>query len=198
MSRSWIAICAAALLAATTAGAAESEQDKKDHEELRGLLKIFTNAFNTRQLDGLIPHLHKNFSVTMVNQDVITTPQELKGYVDRQFNGPNAPLKDVKIQPEADILTNFFEGRIGINRGGSTDTYTLKDGRVVTIKTRWTGTVIKDEGKWRILNAHIGLNILDNPILDAAEALKYVWGGVGLGIGLLVGILGTLLLRRRS
>ena len=198
MSRTRIIVCAAAMLAATCAGAAESEQDKKDHEDLRGLLKIFTNAFNTRQLDGLIPHLHKNFSVTMVNQDVITTPQELKGYIDKQFNGPNAPLKDVKIQPEPDILTTFVEGRIGINRGNSTDTYTLQDGRVVTIKTRWTGTAIKDEGKWKVLNAHIGLNILDNPILDAAEALKYVWGGAGLAIGLLVGILGTLLLRRRT
>ena len=198
MRKTWVVVCAAAMLASAAAGAAESEQDKKDHEELRGLLKIFTQAFNTRQLDGLIPLLHRNFSVTMVNQDVVTTPQELKGYLDKQFNGPNAPLKDVKTQPEADVLTTFVEGRIGINRGNSTDTYTLKDGRVVTIKTRWTGTAIKDEGKWKVLNAHIGLNILDNPILDAAEALKYIWGGAGIAIGLLLGILGMLFLRRKA
>ena len=198
MNRTWAVVCATAMLASAAAGAAESEQDKKDHEELRGLLKIFTQAFNTRQLDGLIPHLHKNFSVTMVNQDVVTTPKELKGYIDKQFVGPNAPLKDLKIQPEPDILTTFIEGRIGINRGNSTDTYTLSDGRVVTIKTRWTGTAIKDEGKWKVLNAHIGLNILDNPILDAVESLKYIWGGAGIAIGLLIGILGTLLLRRRT
>jgi len=188
----------ACLLVAGTAQGADDEKDKKDHDELRTLLKTFTQAFNSRQVESLMPYLHKDFSVTMVNQDVVTTPGELKGYIDKQFNAPGSPLKDVKIEPEADILTVFFNGRFGINRGGSTDTYTLKDGRVFKIHTRWTGTAINEDGKWKVLNAHIGLNILDNPILDAVERLRWVWGAVGVVIGLIVGVLGTLLLKRRK
>ena len=176
----------ACLLVAGTALGADSEKDKKDHDELRALLKTFTQAFNSRKIEPLEPYLHKDFSVTMVNQDVVTTPGELKGYIDKQFNAPGSPLKDVKIEPEADILTMFFNGRFGINRGGSTDTYT------------WTGTAINEDGKWKVLNAHVGLNILDNPILDAVERLRWVWGAVGLLIGLVVGVLGTLLLKRRK
>jgi ketosteroid isomerase-like protein len=188
----------ACLLLVGTAQGADSEKDQKDHDELRALLKTFTQAFNSRQLEPLAPYLHKDFSVTMVNQDVVTTPGELKSYIDKQFNAPGSLLKDVKIEPEADILTVFFNGRFGINRGGSTDTYTLKDGQVVKIHTRWTGTVINEDGKWKVLNAHIGLNILDNPILDAVERLRWVWGAVGVAIGLVVGVLGTLLLKRRK
>jgi ketosteroid isomerase-like protein len=198
MSKLTVVIFSACLFLAGSAQGAESEKDKKDHDELRALLRIFTQAFNTRQIDPLVPYLHKDFSVTMVNQDVVTTPGELKGYIDKQFNAPGSLLKDVKIQPEADILTLFYDGRFGINRGGSTDTYTLKDGREITIKTRWTGTAIQEDGKWKVLNAHIGLNILDNPILDAVEKLRWVWGTGGLAIGLVVGVLGTLLLRRRK
>ena len=133
----------------------------------------------------------------MVNQDVVTTAKDLKGYIDKQFNAPDSPLKNVQIAPEADIRTVLFDGRFGVNRGSSTDTYTLKDGRVFTLQTRWTGTAIQDEGKWKVLNAHIGLNILDNPILDATEQLKWVWAGVAAAAGLIAGILGTLLFTRR-
>jgi len=198
MNKVIVAIFSACLLLAGSARGAEEEKDKKDHDELRALLKTFTDAFNSRRMEPLAPYLHKDFSVTMVNQDVVTTPAELQGYIDKQFNAPGSLLKDVKIQPEADILTLFYNGRFGVNRGGSTDTYTLKDGRVFTIKTRWTGTAIQEDGKWKVLNAHIGLNILDNPILDAIEKLRWIWGAVGAAIGLVVGVLGTLLWRRRK
>lgn len=185
-------IAAALLLSSACAIAADAEpsaEDKKDHDQLRTLLATFIQAFNTRNLDPLLPHLHPNFSVTMVNQDVVTNPAELKSYLDKQFNGPNALLKDVKIKPEADILTVFIDGKIGINRGSSVDTYTLKDGRVVTLNTRWTGTAIKEGETWKVLNAHIGLNAIDNPILDAMEKLKWMWAGGALLGGLVAGFL---------
>jgi len=191
-----VAVAVFALSAGRVAGA-DGEQDKRDHDELRALLKLFTQSFNSRNIDALLPYLHKDFSVTMVNQDVVTTAKDLKGYIDKQFNAPDSPLKNVQIAPEADIRTVLFDGRFGVNRGSSTDTYTLKDGRVFTLQTRWTGTAIQDEGKWKVLNAHIGLNILDNPILDATEQLKWVWAGVAAAAGLIAGILGTLLFTRR-
>jgi len=192
-----IAAGAAACLLAVSA-VAETEQEKKDHDELRALLKIFTQAFNSRQIAPLEPYLHKNFAVTMVNQDVVTKPGEITAYLDKQFEGPGALLRDVKIRPEADILTEFYEGRIGVNRGSSTDTYVLKDGRTFTLKTRWSGAAIYEDGKWKVLTAHIGLNPIENPIIDAVEALRWIWGGVGAALGLLLGVLGTLLARRRK
>ena len=59
-----VAIAAACLFVATTAFAVETEQDKKDHEELRGLLKLFTEAFNSRNIEPLTPYLHKDFNIT--------------------------------------------------------------------------------------------------------------------------------------
>lgn len=95
----------------------------------------------------------------------------------------------MKIKPEADILTVFVNGKIGINRGGSVDTYTLPDGRLVTLNTRWTGTAIKDGETWKVLNAHIGLNAIDNPILDGMEKLKWMWAGGALVLGIVLGFL---------
>jgi hypothetical protein len=179
------------------AAAQNPERDNKDHDDLRALLRTFTEAFNSRNIDPLLPYLHKDFSITMVNQDVVTDPKALKAYIDGQFTGPGARLQDVKIKPETDILTLLYDGRIGVNRGSSTDTYTLKDGRIFTLTTRWTGTAIHEDGKWKVLNGHIGLNILDNPILDEVEKLRWIWGAAGLLIGVVLGALGMLLVRRR-
>jgi len=198
MKARYAAGLAACLIGVATPTMAETEQEKKDHDELRALLKIFTQAFNTRQIAPLEPYLHKNFSVTMVNQDLVTKPGEITAYLDKQFNAPGARLQDVKIQPEADILTEFYEGRIGVNRGGSTDTYVLKDGRSFTLKTRWSGAAIYQDGKWKVLTAHIGLNPLENPIIDALDSLKWIWAAVAAAIGLAVGVLGTLLAKRRK
>lgn len=197
MSARIAAILLAFSLSAPLGAPAQGQRDKKDHDELRALLKTFTDAFNSRQLDPLLPYLHKDFTVTMVNQDLVTNPKELKGYLDKQFNAPGSLIKDVRIQPEPDIETVLINGRVGINRGKSTDTYTLKDGRVFVIHTRWTGTAIKEDGRWKVLNAHIGLNFLDNPVMDYAEMKQKIYGAAGLGIGLLLGIVGTLLVRRR-
>jgi hypothetical protein len=191
------AILLASVLSAPFVASAQKEREKKDHDELRALLKTFTDAFNTRNLDPLLPYLHKDFTVTMVNQDLVTNPKELKGYLDKQFNAPGSLIKDVRIEPEPDIETVLLDGRIGINRGKSTDTYTLKDGRVFVINTRWTGTAIRENGRWKVLNAHIGLNFLDNPVMDYAEMKQKIYGAAGLVIGILLGVIGALLVRRR-
>ena len=167
-----IAVIAFGLLSGGAATAGEEDPNKKDHDELRVLLKIFTDAFNSGNVEPLVPHLHKDFSVTMINQDLVTNRETLNDYLKKRLTAPQSPLKDVKIAPEADISTVFFNGRFGVNRGSSTDTYTLKDGRVFTLKTRWTGTAIQEDGKWKVLNAHIGLNPIENPIIDGVEKLS--------------------------
>lgn len=183
---------------AVAPASAATPDPERDRAELRELLGIFTKAFNSGDLEPLLPYLHKDFSVTMVNQDVVTNTAELKGYLERMLKSPDSPLKDVKIAPKPDIATVFVDGRIGINRGGSIDTYTLRDGRVYRLDTRWTGTVIQDDGKWKVLTAHIGSNLLDNAVINEVEKLRFVWGAAGVAIGLALGALGAwLLLRRR-
>ena len=88
----------------------------------------------------------------------------------------------------------------GVVSGKGMEDYTLNDGRVYHMPTRWTSTVAKDkDGKWRIHSMHIGTNFLDNPIeteVEAAARRYPIYTGLA---GLLVGgLLGLLIGRRRS
>lgn len=163
---------------------------EKDLEELRAVLKTVRDAVNSDNLDALIPVLHKEFSITMVDQALLTNMTELKDYFHKRFKAEGAFLTSVKIDPVTDGPTRFIDGKTGINRGASTDTYTLRNGKEVALKPRWTSTALRDEdGKWKIVSLHVGVNMLDNPILTTAEYLQYWWGGGGLILGFVIGYL---------
>ena len=53
-----------ALSGANASAQKPAEARHADHEELRGLLKIFSEAFNARNFDALAPSLSKDFSIT--------------------------------------------------------------------------------------------------------------------------------------
>ena len=163
------------------------------------MLRTAKEAVNGRQLAPLVALLDKGFALTMLDQTLITEPRQLEEYFERHFDAPGAVLKSVHIDPEAEILTVFPVEGVGVNRGTSTDTYTLKSGQQVVLKTRWSATLRKaEDGKWKIVLLHVGANVLDNPILAFAGRTRHLWGAGGLAVGALVGVLIGRLFRRRG
>lgn len=171
--------------------------DQAIHEELRALLQGVEKAVNEERYNDLAPFFHENLRVTTINQEFISSREEIGRYFDRWF-GPGGYLKKVDMKLNADAETELYANKtLGIVQGSGDESYILSDKRHYDMKTRWTATVIKDtDGMWRILSLHIGTNFLDNPILSEAEgALLYFTVG-----GLLAGIILALIIsfvRRR-
>jgi hypothetical protein len=166
-----------------------SSNREQDHEELRALLRTAREAVNAKNFDALKPLFHERFSITTVDQKLFTNFDDFKAHFATLFNGANAPLKSITFNPEADALTEFVGDSIGLSHGTSTDTYNFTDGDTRTMTSRWTATLMKDNGKWKILNLHIGADILDNPVTTAAKGYVYKVGlGAALG-GLLLGFI---------
>jgi hypothetical protein len=173
----------------TVQPAASSISRDPDHEELRALLRTAKDTVNTKNFDALKPLFHEKFSITTVDQKVFTNFDDFKAHFAGLFTGANAPLKGITFNPEADALTEFVGDNLGLSHGSSTDTYVFADGDTRVMTSRWTATLIKDTGKWKILNLHIGTNLLDNPVTEAAKSYVYKVGvGAGLG-GLLLGFI---------
>jgi hypothetical protein len=182
------------------ASADVSEQDHEIHQELRGVLKGIEEAVNTQHYEKLHPYLHKDMRITMSNQEVLGSHEDVDKFFDFWF-GPKGFLKRVEMKLHADAPTELYANKtMGIVRGSGEENTYLSDSRFFPMKTRWTATVIKDDdGKWRILSLHLGVNFLDNPILGMAnESGKYLAIGGGVS-GVLLGLLiGFLLWRKRS
>ena len=172
---------------ALVAANAQAEDRQQDHDELRQMLKTATDAMNSKNLDALAPLFYNKFSITTVDQKLFTNLADFKAYYEGLYSGDNAPLKSIAFKPEADALTEFIGDNIGLSHGTSTDTYTFSDGDTRVMTSRWTATVFKDNGKWKILNLHIGADLLENPVVSTLKSYVYKAGiGAGLG-GLIVG-----------
>ncbi len=168
---------------------AAEEPDHAIHEELRALLQGMEKAVNEERYADLAPYFHEDIRVTTINQEIISSRDEIEDYFNRWF-GPDGYLKKVDMKLTADALTELYANKtMGIVRGTGDENYILSDSRYYEMKTRWTATVIKDtDGKWRILSLHIGTNFLDNPILAEVESslIYFTIGGFIAGILLML------------
>jgi hypothetical protein len=185
------------LITLSLASMALAEDREADHNELRAMLRTATEAMNTGNIDALRPLFYDKISITTVDQQLFTNLDDFKAYYEGLLKGSNARLKSIAFKPEADALTELVGEQIGLSHGTSTDTYTFTDGDVRTMTSRWTATVYKDNGKWKILNLHIGTNLLDNPVTATLKGyLKKATIAAGVG-GLIVGFILARLMRGR-
>ena len=67
---------------------AANEADHAVHEQLRALIKGMEKAVNEERYNDLAPYFHKNLRVTTVNQEIISSREEISEYFNRWF-GPD-------------------------------------------------------------------------------------------------------------
>lgn len=168
-----------------------ADEREADHVALRALRDKVANAISSQDADALESCVAKEFAFTAVNQVTMTNKTQIAEFFNQVFRSADAPVTSLKTEPTADIPTRFIDQNTGVCYGSSKDTYVLKSGRKVTMIVRWSATVIKQDGQWKVALAHIGTDFLNNPVLAMANSFwqKVVIGAVvgGLAIGILIG-----------
>ncbi|MEI8290876.1 MAG: nuclear transport factor 2 family protein [Verrucomicrobiota bacterium] len=175
---------------------AADENREADHAALRALRDKVTQAIDSQDIKALASCFAKEFAFTAVNQTVLTNETQMQEFFDQMFHSKDALVTSMKTEPKADILTRFVDANTGVCFGSSKDTYTMKSGKVVEMNVRWSATVVKENGEWKVAIAHVGTDFLSNPVLEGVEKFTKVVGLVAGVIGLLVGLLAGRLLGR--
>lgn len=173
---------AACMLVIANASIAQSTDREADHDALRQLMKKTTAAINSQDLAALGACMAREFVFVTIDQTIITNREGIAAYYDRMLKGKDAPIAVLSCKPEAEILTRFFGENAGYCYGKSTDAYTLKDKRVFTLDVRWSSTVVKEDGQWKIATAHTGVDFMDNPVLTV-RSMSF-WRKIGIALHL--------------
>lgn len=185
---------------ATTLTHAADDARAADHQALRTLLSTVTAALNEQKLDEVAKHLDQDFSLTFIDQAVVSDVTALKSYFSRWF-GPESTLTSVRFSPKVERAAVFFTGDTAFASGISEDLYTQKDGRSGVMPARWTATVIKRGDAWKVVTLHVGVSPLDNAVLTMVKdtATRGVLMGALIAgvVGLVLGALVMLALRRK-
>jgi hypothetical protein len=176
---------------------AQNASPAADHEALRKLKTDVITAINTRNVQSMDTLLHKPFMSTLITQDSFTDIERLKAYFDGLFTRSVLRINKITMEAEPDEQAQIYTGTFAVARGGTKEVYELGDGRTYTIPGRWTATTIKDNGQWKVLAVHTGVNFIDNPVMTAVEKSTLYFGAGGVALGAVIGFLLGFLIRRK-
>ncbi len=185
------------VLLALTAGSLRAQEidpaQEAEHDALRALTAEVTQAINNQNINQLGKYLAEEFVFTAVDQTVLTDLASIEKYYDRMLNADDSLVSTLQIAPEAEILTRFLDANTGYCYGTSEDTYTVRsNGRTITMPSRWTALVVKENDRWKIKTVHTGANFMDNPVIDGIRMLAWrnqlIAAAIGILLGLVVGV----------
>lgn len=135
--------------------------------------------------------------VTFQNGDVSRGREDVVKYANGMFNGQGALVQAYSGAP---VVTGVatVDDSTRVVTGTSTDRMTLSSGAPMVLETRWTATIARRDGAWKIASLHLSTNMLDNPIIEKMKTTSYLLGAFGLVMGITIGIGVSMLLRRRA
>jgi ketosteroid isomerase-like protein len=171
----------------------EAPKDKTEatHDEIRAVRDGVLKAVKAKDVDALLKYLHPDVVLTAQDgkeQKVIRKHDGVRAYLARQLTGPSALIKSIQPDVTVDELTILHGDATGVAFGSSKDHYVLADGSESVLPTRWSATLVKHDGTWKVANLHFSTSLFDNPVLTAVNRIMYWVGGIAAGVGFLAGL----------
>lgn len=153
------------------------------------LLKIFhevENSINSQSLERMSQQMDANVTVVWANGEVSRGPAEVLAYYERMVKGKDRILTKYTTSAKLHGHARFLgDGNVAIADGTMEDEFFPIIRGSFRLSSKWTTTIARINGEWKIVALHLSANVFNNSLLDeAVSALKYAGGG-----GLLVGIL---------
>ena len=182
-----MAVGAAGVLAAAepAEGLSASGSREADQVAVQALLPQVAAALAGEgggQLDDL---LAPGFRLTAIDQHTVGSVSELRAHLAglRAAHG----IQSIAIAPLCDGPATFTGSDTGFCTGSTVNTFITASDTLV-LNARWTATVVRDHGRWKVATLQAGVDPTDNPLINRSRAaLRLALPVIGIGF-LLVGM----------
>lgn len=159
------------------------DEHYEDRQALRTLLRQVADAINGQDWATLTPLLDEHILVTMIDQVTLRGPEALAEYVNSKLGRFSRILADFNVDPVPDAPANFY-GDTAICTLSSADQFIFRNGKDFRVQNKYTATLVKKGGAWKLVALHGGANAFNNPISNRVLTRGLAAAGVG---GLLLG-----------
>jgi ketosteroid isomerase-like protein len=160
------------------------------HAELRAVKDRLVQAINTKNSAALMADLTPDAAFTAINNDTVVGIDKVKAYYDKMLTGSSRFLNDFSMTAEADDLSRLYANNtVAVATGRADAMLDLRagSGMKYTLPLRWTATLSRSNGPWKLAAVHFSADLSDNPYLTALSTFwKWVAAGTGLA-GLAIG-----------
>jgi uncharacterized protein (TIGR02246 family) len=156
-------------------------------EELGALRDEVVGALNAGDVEALVARLTPDVVVTLQNAEVARGRDGVRAYYRKMTKGSEALV--ASYQTTFDLEgTTLLGGDTAVAFGTSNDRFTLSSGVGLDVASRWTATLVRQDGRWYVASFHTSTNMFDNAILQKMKVTAYIAGVFGLVLGLILGV----------
>jgi hypothetical protein len=185
MKRLTLTTCLLSMFLVVAPAWSADDEHAADREALLTILGDIEDALNARNLDGALKHLDPEVIITYQDSTVTQGIDGATEYFDRMMEGAGAIVSE--FSTVADVgAPAVFHGDTAIAYGTTTDRYVLARGLEMVLNANWSTTLQKQNGEWKVLALHFSTDLFDNPLLNAASRMNWIFGAGGLVLGLLL------------
>lgn len=178
--------------------AALPADEQASHRELIAFRVGIQNAFNKvgdsgtlEDMTALLEYADPDILFTDMTGESLRGRAALLEYFKREFLNEGHSLKRMHGEFTADHLSLLVRPDVAANRGTGRGTFAFTDGAELTVDTRWTATIVKQHGAWKLAAFHFSPPLFDNPVVDGYRKWIYkaaaIAGAAALVIGVFVG-----------
>jgi hypothetical protein len=114
------------------------------------------------------------------------------------MEGDDRVVESVTASFVPDALSILYDRDVAIAYGVTDDHYELADGKTFDIAARWTATLVRRDGGWKIAAFHYSTDMFDNPVLAAQRRILILVAAAAAVVAFLVALLLGRALGRRS
>lgn len=196
MKSTLFALLAALLMAATPTFADDARE--ADRQQLLAILSDITHGINDAKIELMTRHIDETAVVTWLNAETSKGPEGVRSYFERMVgNGPDSVLSKYVTTPKLDQQARFY-GDVAVANGTTEDQFTPHRRAAFTFSSRWTATLLKKDGEWKIVSLNLSTNAFNNALTKELEQYALYTGAGGVAGGMLLVGIGCFLRRRKS
>lgn len=178
-----------ALLALPGSAQALADADRDaERAALRNILGSIETALNDKAFDQVLPLLDENAVIVFLNGEVTRGIDQVKAYFDKTLGNSSPILSDYTTKATVGAPARFI-GDIAIADGSTQDTFVFANGSDMVVDSRWTVTLRKQGGAWKILQLQFSSNLFNNPLVNAAKNNLLMFTTVAAVAGIAIGFL---------
>lgn len=181
-----------AALCMTQPGASPSLPVKTDDpaEAITRIRTELVEAFNKGDVDAMAKHFDPDIVAVWQDGEVCHGPAEIKAYYQKLMGGPDKLIAKATTNPQVD--GRHLYGDVAVSYGRFNDSYELTSGSKLTLDSKFTSTLAKRDGVWKVVSFHASGDMFKNDIVTMAVKKTALWAGVtagvaGIALGLLIG-----------
>lgn len=157
-----------------------------DRQQLLGILGDIEHGINDANIELMVRHIDDKAVVTWLNAEVSEGPDGVRAYFKRMVgSGPDSVLSKYQTHPKISQPAIFY-GDVAVANGTTEDEFTPHRRSVFNFSSRWTATLRKVDGQWKIIALNLSTNTFNNVLISELERFAVLTGVGGLVGGLLL------------